>query len=408
FKLEVNIVGEEQTIEVIRSQLPKKPEVFISVKWDLTSWTHVALTFDTNVIKLYINGNLVQSSGPVPAGPVIVNSTIALCLPFSYNQNGGWPGSLQSMSIWNRLIGADELEKCTRWIEPDTPGLQAFFPLLTHATDTVKGLNLDLTNGAIANDEEIVAGGTTAYRKPQEQSDVLSQDVAEGTLLQPKDYWSLAAKHGINIETRNIKDCLEDEDLAELYGSSYFSVAEPARSRMITEFDRSFRLGKELCQQDIKTGKIEARFENGSTVFYYHTVKGPEEIYREDLNLTPLEIWIITIIADVLFVVLSVVGLSTTPGVVKSATSRGARLSRLVPQISASLQNIGPGPSGIVAFAGNVVNILNDAGTLFSIFWNIVTASWWSIIFVCVSLIASVLAIVLFPASAGWRFFNVG
>jgi hypothetical protein len=57
---------------------------------------------------------------------------------------------------------------------------------------------------------------------------------------------------------------------------------------------------------------------------------------------------------------------------------------------------------------GNVINILSNGGVLLSIFWNIITYSWWDLVFVGLSMLASILSLVIAPASVGWRLANTG
>lgn len=404
FRIHIDMSTGASLVQVIRSVPPDNPQILLSAPYDLTSWSHIAVTFDQQVLKLYVNGTLIATSASLSLTDIFVTSAIGLSSP----PGDAWSGSLQSLSIWNQELNATQITADMGWIESDSAGLVAFFPFLTDAVDTVNGVALTVSGGALTSDIQVVPGGTTVFQQPDERFIERTNCGVKNMIVQPQDYWEIAAREGIQIQARSQNEIAE-LDLQEWYNSPYFDVAEPTRSKLIAEFDRNFQLAKALRQRGIKTGQTEAKIENGHTVFYYHTLnEGPVEVYREEVELTPLEVWYITIVFDVLFLIFAMFGVFTTPNGIRTAMNRGRRISRLFQQIGVTLQNAPPGVSGAMVVVGNIINILNNAGTLFSIIWDIVTASWWDIIFVCVSLIISILSIIFLPASYGWRLANLG
>ena len=405
FDILVDMNSATQVIKVVSSFPPADPVILVSAPCVLSSWTHVAVTSNGQIIKLYVNGQLLASSDTTSFSNVFTSYGIGVS---SDQPEGTWTGSLQSFSVWNLEITADQLPNNMGWLESDTAGLVSFFPLLMDGVDIVNGLTLTILGGSIINDLQITTGGTTVYQPADERLAAIANDIKQNFIVQQTDYWDIAAKEGITIPSRTLPEILAGEP-GNGYSKLFASLSEPYRSEAIIRFDRDIQLGKALREKGIKTGRVESKIENGHTVFYYHTLnQGPVEVYREEFIITPLEAWIVAIVLDVLFVFFAMFGIMTAPATARTALTRGRRISRLFPQLTAALQNIPPGNSGAITIAGNVINVITQAGTLFSVIWDVITASWWDILFVVISLVASILSAIFLPASYGWRLANVG
>lgn len=394
-----------QSIEISRKAATGDRQVLLTAACDLTVWSHLALTGDGQELRLYLDGNLVATAGPFAFTDSLVQATLGI----GSTSAQGTSGFLQSVSIWNRTVGADELAGLADVMAPETDGLQALFPLLADGRDAVGGNDLNLVGAAFTNDESVTPGSASRAVSALADWPVPTRravaSATEARILQAQDYRDLAAKLGIEAPSRSARDITQASDFGDWYQSAYFQRPEPLRSALIQRFDRDYRLGLALRSRGVMPGRVVARTEGGQTIFDYHTIDGVEEVFRRDLLLTPNEIWAITITMDVLFVGLAVAGVVTTPRAVGSAVRPG-RLARVMPSIMAAIRNAGPGPSGAMMVVGNVINILSNAGLMLSIIWNIITASWWDLVFVGLSILASILSLIFAPTSVGWRLAN--
>ncbi len=78
-------------------------------------WTHVAGTFDivSGVMSLYVDGNMVALGRHI--GPVTPTDHHPLLLGWSVLDKGPFRGKLDSIRIWNRVLGPQELKDARRW-----------------------------------------------------------------------------------------------------------------------------------------------------------------------------------------------------------------------------------------------------------------------------------------------------
>ncbi|MEO1726648.1 MAG: hypothetical protein AAFR95_06430 [Bacteroidota bacterium] len=136
-------------------------------------------------------------------------------------------------------------------------------------------------------------------------------------------------------------------------------------------------------------------------------MNGPLEVYRSNLPLTADEVWTITIVLDVLFMIFAFAGVSITPTTIRRAT-RGRIIGRVLARCFQVSQSAQATTSGALLVVANIVNALNNVGLLVSILWNVISYSWWTLFFCLGSLILSALALIVQPQSIGWRIANVG
>ncbi len=398
FTLAISL-GPQQSIAVTRKLGTENPVVFITAPCNVTDWTHVALIYDTQRLLLYLQGSLVATSAEVALTNIFNEAVFA---------GGEVPACfLQNVSIWKRAVGADELVALANSVPVDASGLQASFPLLTDLYDTVAGLALvpQLSGDTFGADTTTRTSVTSTYQALP--STLTRRDPGDALTLVADDYWNLAQSLGITIPSMSERDETQSPDLAAFYQSSYFNIAEPARELVIDHFDRAYRLANSLRARGIKAGRVETSVENGQTVFYYNTIDGQTEIDRRDLSLSAMDIWLITILMDVLFVIFALVGVAVTPRAVGDAVRR-SRLAFVFTGLRDAINRAPPGISGAMMIVSNIIGLLSNAGVLASIVWNIISYSWWDLLFVGLSILVSILAIVIAPASVGWRLANAG
>lgn len=77
----------------------------------LNKWSHVAITYDGNTLKLYINGELIQSK----TSGLILNtlSSSGISIGESFNANGYWNpfnGKIDDVAIYGRALGETEMK----------------------------------------------------------------------------------------------------------------------------------------------------------------------------------------------------------------------------------------------------------------------------------------------------------
>ena len=76
----------------------------------LNKWSHVAITYDGNTLKLFINGNLISSK----TSGLILNtlSSSGISIEESYNANGFWNpfnGKIDDVAIYSRALSTSEI-----------------------------------------------------------------------------------------------------------------------------------------------------------------------------------------------------------------------------------------------------------------------------------------------------------
>ena len=76
----------------------------------LNKWSHVAITYDGNTLKLFINGSLSSSK----TSGLVLNtlSSSGISIGESYNANGFWNpfnGKIDEVAIYSRALSASEI-----------------------------------------------------------------------------------------------------------------------------------------------------------------------------------------------------------------------------------------------------------------------------------------------------------
>ncbi|MEO1570355.1 MAG: LamG-like jellyroll fold domain-containing protein [Bacteroidota bacterium] len=399
--------GAQQTLEVVAADSGSGTNVLISQPCSVTDWTNIAVGYDTSVLRLYRNGERIAISDRVTFGAGFTNQRIAVA-----GTDGAttWAGSLQGLSIWNRQIATDEMVGQMDLMDSQVQGLQALFPFFVDLRDMVSGTLLQATNGGLANEEEEAKTSESAH-KPISRREVQSRGAAPGepTLLQHGEYWALADRLGITSELDKSAVQLEMDEFMELFGveQAFPTVPDSVRGDLYEGFRRDLQLGYEMRARGVREGSLEVRHGGDTTRFYYHTLNGPLEVYRSNLPLTADEVWTITIVLDVLFMIFAFAGVSITPTTIRRAT-RGRIIGRVLARCFQVSQSAQATTSGALLVVANIVNALNNVGLLVSILWNVISYSWWTLFFCLGSLILSALALIVQPQSIGWRIANVG
>jgi archaellum component FlaC len=76
----------------------------------LNQWNHYLMTFSNNILKLYLNGNLINSISILNP---IINNSFDISIGGCINSNVGarFNKELDDIAIWNRALSADEISK---------------------------------------------------------------------------------------------------------------------------------------------------------------------------------------------------------------------------------------------------------------------------------------------------------
>jgi hypothetical protein len=74
----------------------------------LNKWQHVAVTYDGQYTKFYVNGNLSGTQLMKSTGPII-KTKLGLYIGNNYNHDREFNGTIDEIKIWNRALTADEI-----------------------------------------------------------------------------------------------------------------------------------------------------------------------------------------------------------------------------------------------------------------------------------------------------------
>lgn len=110
------------------------------------TWQHVACTFDTSSLKLYINGNLVGERKAT--GPLLINN-YPLCIgnaPIGRPSSGPFVGQMTQMSLWNIALTQEQIrEYKDKWLSKEYKGLVLYYPFVNNDASDFSGNGLNGT-----------------------------------------------------------------------------------------------------------------------------------------------------------------------------------------------------------------------------------------------------------------------
>ncbi|MDR1681447.1 MAG: DUF1735 and LamG domain-containing protein [Prevotellaceae bacterium] len=126
----------------------------------LNKWLHLAFTINTitGERKLYVNGALEEtrtgSTYPtgVNLGKKLVNHTTnKFYIGFSYEDTRDFKGNMSEVRIWNVIRTEEEIASSMYEVEPDTPGLVAYWKMDEGSGNTIKDYTGNGLNGIAKN-----------------------------------------------------------------------------------------------------------------------------------------------------------------------------------------------------------------------------------------------------------------
>ena len=97
----------------------------------LRTWTHLAATFNSGAITLYVNGQQVataSASATLPSGNQLIFSGTAGEVDRGFS-SGGFAGALVQASFWNRALSQSEIQTLAgQYLQGNESGLAAYYP----------------------------------------------------------------------------------------------------------------------------------------------------------------------------------------------------------------------------------------------------------------------------------------
>lgn len=202
----------------------------------LRSWTHVAATFDSSMMRLYVNGAQVssQASQGVPT-----NNTIRFSVGAGLDRNGliatrGLSGALRQVRVWNRALTAQEIQnKSVQYISENDSGLVCFWPLDDSVGQVARdlgphklSLTLGTTSGTDAGDPSWVQ--TTSLVSVENQNSLLPSafqlDQNYPNPFNPSTTirYSVPLRSRVRIQVYNVLGQLVDEIVNKEIGTGYY------------------------------------------------------------------------------------------------------------------------------------------------------------------------------------------
>jgi hypothetical protein len=372
----------------------------VTAPWPSGEWTHVAVVFSQTMASIFFNGELVTTQ------PLQGASLHGGLTAFAVGYIG--ESFIQGLSVWDRALSVDEIRRFSNSaaLAADAPGLQLSCDLMNDFTNAVDGLPLT----HVPNVELIVQ-----QSKTNNVSSVFSPsapgEARDARAENDRAYTGLAEKHGIDLlapldlasatpDQKNLIDWFENAFLSGLPAAA----ADPIRQ----EFGRNLRIATDLRSRGIHPGRTEFRTEGNQTVVHFHDAGGPREIYRSNQVLDDnLLLLTVNVVLDCLILGATIFGVS----IIRSDASRALLQSRfrsvfgaMLPQSAATKELLKGATTAPLAICGAVFNGLNSLGLLWSLVWESISGSWWSITWAVISFVAGLLTLVVGSgASLAWR-----
>jgi hypothetical protein len=413
--------GDSLNIDINRtdSLLPPPPNSFVlsssendgvrtvTVPWPpgpSGEWTHVAVVYSqTTMASIYFNGELATTQ-PLKV-PNLHGGITLFAVAAGASSDDCF---MQGLSVWARALNVDEIRQFSNsaTLASDTPGLQISCDLMNDFTNAVDGLQLLHSPGVELIVQQQKANNVAAVHSPLAQRD--SQPTrAEND----SSYAALAKKHGIDLRAPlDAASATPDQKkLTDWFENTFLSGLPPATADPIRqEFGRNLRVATDFRSRGVHPGRTEIRTAQNQTAVYFHEAGGPREIYRSDQvlddNLLPL---IANVVLDCLILGATIFGVSIR----RSDASRQLLQSRfrpvlgaMFPQSAQTTELLKEAATAPLAICGAVFNALASGGFLWSLVWESISGSWWSITWAVLSFVAGLLTLVLGAgASLAWR-----
>lgn len=84
--------------------------LFSTTGFSSGQWTHIAATYDGQIIRYYINGQPAGTATPNPAGPLSINNSPLYIGAESPGGSYPFPGDIDEVRVWNRVLSEQEIK----------------------------------------------------------------------------------------------------------------------------------------------------------------------------------------------------------------------------------------------------------------------------------------------------------
>lgn len=98
-----------------------------NTRFGLDTWYHIAVVYDGANITLYVNGKE-DNSVKAPRGPINLTDTWAKGFHIGYSADGRYlNGTVSECRVWTKALTATEVNSNMCYVDPETPGLLAYW-----------------------------------------------------------------------------------------------------------------------------------------------------------------------------------------------------------------------------------------------------------------------------------------
>ena len=381
--------------------------VLDTTKLSTNKWYNLTMTWDGGRVSFYINGS--HSSGKDVDGisntPIDTPNLAIAGAPLDEEGVGYgyfYLGNLQSLGVWDRLLGSDEIASFEAPLVSTQHGCVAFYDMTTEdIVNNVSAVHYGRIGTVVLKEHTYSDSTPVAAREQLTAGEEDARDYVNLSKLQagearfgqglvdltaPLTSSRLSSEHLSRFE-RDIENALAD-------------VPEHLRAQMDARLNNNLRLGLsqlEHAQRPVP-GSVTNHRQGDDMVWLMHTVDGEIEVYREKADtLTPCQQWGLSASITGVSIFMSVFGIKF------SASSLAKQLRKVMLQRNSALARaLAKVENGHVSgeFIMDMVFYMVTDGTFKKVLTECIRdVSWWELSLVVVSIVSK---IGLMFASGGW------